>query len=81
MIRDKVTNIFHQHVSAYLFLRFRVSYLQLLFKVLHLLLQFNTLAYFLCQFVELCGDLSKFIPLFCDLESSDDSMKEQKVAT
>lgn len=81
MIRYKVTKRFHRHVSTYLFLRFRVNYLQLLLKVMHLLLKFNALAYFLCQLIELCGNLSKFIPLFCDLESSDDSMQEKNVAS
>nr|TKV93274.1 hypothetical protein SEVIR_9G215232v2 [Setaria viridis] len=48
---------------------------------MHLLLKFNALAYFLCQLIELCGNLSNFIPLFCDLESSDDSMQEKNVAS
>jgi hypothetical protein len=81
MISYKVTKRSHQHISAYLFLRFRVSYLQLLLKVMHLLLQFNALAYFLCQLVEFSGNLSKFIPLFCDLESSDDSVQEKNAAS
>jgi hypothetical protein len=48
---------------------------------MHLLLQFNALAYFLCQLVEFSGNLSKFIPLFCDLESSDDSVQEKNAAS